>query len=485
MMEVQKMWLNGKDWLFSAVYSLFFISFFSLSTTPFFYHTSLDSEVFQNMGMAILKGKTLYVDLFDHKGCILFFINAICIFFNKTWGLWLFQCIYLCINVYLWIKIIKLLCNTGFSRLCFGIMLFFVMQSYFGEGNLSEEWSLLFIGLPVYMSIKSISQYTELTYKQLFVIGLCIGIVAFIRLNNILLIFGYLFYFLWFALKSRNYVYVGKGILTIFLGVLIPTLFCVSIFYVKGGVEGVCGLWFGTFGFNMEYMNKYNSATPLPLSFKIISFAPIVMMILLSLVCLKKQRNQVLPLVLSYIIGLLFVGQTLFRHYFIVFIPLFVVTWGVICSLRYSNIIKIIVIVTFVGASANPMRRYVEHFYRGGDVLVAMRCKQFRGMLEKIPITQRDSIWNYNAQEAMDAIVDAGIVQCNRVIIPFHLDISEKLAEKERNKIVKVQPLWILVNRKYYIDDAVDREFIEKSYIPVDSTYVEGMENIILLQRKY
>lgn len=486
-MDIRNLWSlkNKKDWCFSVLFSLFFISLFSLSTTPFFYYTSLDSEIFQNIGMAILRGKIPYVDLFDHKGCILFFINAICIYINKTWGLWIVQCLYLCINVYLWIQIIKLLCIDKFSRLNVGIVLFFVLQSYFGEGNLSEEWSLFFIGLPVFISVKALSKHTLLSSGQLFIIGLCIGIVVFIRPNNILLIFGYLLFFLLLAVKEKAYAYIWKGVFLIFLGVLIPTMFCVSFFYVKAGAIGVEELLFGTFGFNIEYMNKYNSAAPLSLQFKILSYAPIVMMILLSLFCLKKHKEQVTPLVCSYGIGLLFVGQTLFRHYFLVFVPLIVVTWGLLYSLKFANLFKIIFLITFVGASINPLRRYMEYFYRGGNALVAMRCEQFRGILQKIPVEQRDDIWNYNGQEVMDAIVDADMVQCNRIIIPFHLNISGKLADEERNKIVRKQPIWILVNRKYVIDDVVDREFLEKFYIPVDSTHVKGMENVILMRRKY
>ena len=471
------------EWVISFLFSLSFLVFFSFSTTPLFDAASLDSEIFQDMGIAVLKGKTPYVDLFDHKGCILYFINALGIWINRTWGLLLLQILFFCVNVYLWLKIVRILTPMA-SNIYFLMSILFVLLSYFDGGNLTEEWSLLFISLPIYWCVQSLSKDRLLNVWQLFVIGLCIGIVTFIRVNNILLIFGYLAYFLWLALKNKQYSYVGKGIFFICMGILIPMLICTYFFYIKAGVWGCEELWFGTFGFNMEYMSRYNSTTPLSFWFKILSYAPIVMMILLSLLCMKKDWQQVIPLLLSFGVGLLLVGQTLFRHYFLVFVPLMAVTWGLLAGVTCSRVLRLVFLLTFIGASFNPLRRYVEHFAIGNNQKVHERREQFTKMIAQIPIVQRDSIWSYNAQEAMDAFVTAGIVQCNRIIIPFHLDISAKLAESEKNKIVEVHPQWVLLNRKYAIHDAIDREYIGSNYVPVDSTYVEGIENVVLMHRK-
>ena len=187
-------WLKrNREWFVSVLFSVAFITFCSLSTTPFFHFAFLDSEIFQNMGMALLRGKIPYIDLFDHKGCILFFINAAGIWINRIWGLWILQSVYLCANFYLWLSIIRIF-SLRYSLSCFVCTIFFVLQSYFGDGNLTEEWSLLFIGLPIYWGARAISRHESLSIMQVFYIGLCVGIVAFIRINNVMLIFGYLFY---------------------------------------------------------------------------------------------------------------------------------------------------------------------------------------------------------------------------------------------------------------------------------------------------
>jgi hypothetical protein len=61
----------------SKFYSLllFFVSFvfvtlFSRSTSFLYVFEGGDPSVFKQMGLSLLRGKTLYVDYFDNKGCI-------------------------------------------------------------------------------------------------------------------------------------------------------------------------------------------------------------------------------------------------------------------------------------------------------------------------------------------------------------------------------------------------------------------------------
>jgi hypothetical protein len=57
--------------------SALFLLVFSCSTNPFSTVDGFDSTVFKYMGQALAEGKVIYRDLFDNKGPILYFINAI------------------------------------------------------------------------------------------------------------------------------------------------------------------------------------------------------------------------------------------------------------------------------------------------------------------------------------------------------------------------------------------------------------------------
>ena len=61
----------------SIVASAIFCLLFAFNVNPFFSNNGGDSAIFQQLGLAILKGKAIYVDIFDHKGFILFLIQSI------------------------------------------------------------------------------------------------------------------------------------------------------------------------------------------------------------------------------------------------------------------------------------------------------------------------------------------------------------------------------------------------------------------------
>ena len=74
--------VNSKfyPWLLFFV-SFVFVALFSRSTSFLYIFEGADPSVFKQMGRAVLKGKILYIDYFDNKGCLLYFIHAL--------GLWL------------------------------------------------------------------------------------------------------------------------------------------------------------------------------------------------------------------------------------------------------------------------------------------------------------------------------------------------------------------------------------------------------------
>ena len=53
-------------WAVSVVYTLVFYN----AISPIHINGGVDSAIFESMGMAILQGKTPYIDLFDHKGIL-------------------------------------------------------------------------------------------------------------------------------------------------------------------------------------------------------------------------------------------------------------------------------------------------------------------------------------------------------------------------------------------------------------------------------
>lgn len=71
------------NWLLLFLVSFCFNFIFSGSTTPLYKSMSIDSAIFQEIGLAILHGKIPYTDIFDHKGLYLYMIDALGLAINS------------------------------------------------------------------------------------------------------------------------------------------------------------------------------------------------------------------------------------------------------------------------------------------------------------------------------------------------------------------------------------------------------------------
>ena len=137
-----------------SVLSFCYLLFFSVTLSPLMNSDELgmDSSMFELMGLAVLKGYIPYVDLFDHKGPLLYFIEAI-----GQWlipgkmGLFLLQALSLSIIVNLWFSIAKMFTDYIKSYLCV-VLMFFSYHIISIEGNLTEDWSILFRSFSLFSS---------------------------------------------------------------------------------------------------------------------------------------------------------------------------------------------------------------------------------------------------------------------------------------------------------------------------------------------
>ena len=145
--------------IFLSVYLLGMLLASSFTSPLYPWDYGGDSAIFSLVGQGITQGKFLYVDLFDHKGPVLFFIEALGDLLCGRTGIWLVQCIFGVINLlilyfsWLLIRIKQEKCALIDCSAIFiaGYSIFFYT---FERGNLSEEYSLPFISICIYFFIK-------------------------------------------------------------------------------------------------------------------------------------------------------------------------------------------------------------------------------------------------------------------------------------------------------------------------------------------
>lgn len=167
----------------------------SLGTSPVYPHNfSYDSAFFRFIGKEILKGKVPYRDVWDHKGPVLYFLQALGALGGTTNKgtniLFLMQLLSISVSTYFQYKIYCLFedDSRSFTKfMMYLISLCSVFSITIESGNLSEEWCLPMTCCSLYLLTKfSVNAKNDGKHPRAyaFIHGIMIGLMMLIRANN-------------------------------------------------------------------------------------------------------------------------------------------------------------------------------------------------------------------------------------------------------------------------------------------------------------
>ena len=265
--------------MFIMMMAAVFIIFLSGSTSFLisnFY--SFDSAIFQVIGKGWSQGLIPYTQCFDHKGPLIFLIDAIGYGFGigKN-GIMIVQWVFMVCTMYIAYKTGKLLMKTGLSFLAM-IFMWATMMITYSDGNMTEEYSLVFICMTMYFGIKYLIEYSKKEkvkhpVKYAFIYGISFGTVIY----NFLYANGSTFeltkevaYGLYFVVAtviiSAVYTMYKRvdlvGIYSLFTSVLSLFMFLningyvhyymISIPFIILDIYFVCELWHDSYGHKLK-----------------------------------------------------------------------------------------------------------------------------------------------------------------------------------------------------------------------------------------
>ena len=469
------------SWAIYGILSLaafLFVFLFSCTTSPLYEHHPFwfhgDSGIFQEMGVCLAQGGTPYVDLFDHKGPVLWFIQALGILISPRWGLLILQTLFLYITLVLWHKTVIILTQKQVPSLLISLLGLFFLMAFYQRGNLCEEWSLLFISIPIFLYIIRWNTGSSYQHSDCFAIGLCVGMLAMIRLNNTAPIIGFVLWHFVYCIKGKEYKRLWNDIALICCGIAIVIILCSIFYYIKAGWSGVYEMFYGTFFFNFLYFGDKNQLSFLSLLQHYI--IPVVFLFIATIPLFndKKKISLCIPCFFSYVVTLLAIGSFEFWHYMMIFIPLYIVTLGVLIQKKnlFGTLLLGLVIVysAYIGYDATD----VLLFRLRGKTANTEINDGFHRFVSSLPSSERKSIFNDGLNYiGAGLFADENIYQCNRIIYKGHTDISTHLQEYEASHGIKdLQPTWVLIQGPR--PEAKD-EYMATYYTLADS--IPGGEN--------
>lgn len=291
-------------------------------STILFPQIKSDYAVFTTLGYGWLNGKIPYLELFDHKGPIVFLIQLIALSLNiGKWGIWLFEIIAAVISFELMYRI-GILLKLGWKYNIASV--FVAMISYFcyvDGGNSVEEWSLPFELWALYLGIKFLlfnKNKVNKVKKYSLYVGICFGLVSLIRINNNCIICGVILALIIHFIKNKEYNYIWDSTLYFILGLIISIIPFIIYFSYFGALKD---MFYATFTFNWYYKQAWPTS---PFKAVFVMLTPCLILPITSYFYDQKYRTNLFltSSFIAIITFLTFCNGRDYGHYFLMVVPL-------------------------------------------------------------------------------------------------------------------------------------------------------------------
>ena len=331
--EKKERWIS---YLFIAVVLFVFMLFFSSATSPVFDNFyGRDSAYYRFIGASLLKGRVPYRDVWDNKGPILFFIQAIGALHGTQNGkislIFLMQLAALFAGLLIAERTDRFVNSSQRHRAVrFSLLTVCalpVLAAYIQNGNLTEEWSLPFICCSLNLFIRYCMRNRENGYghpcKYAFIHGICFAVIAFIRINNSITLCAGLLVIGIILIIKKQWANLFKNIVFGLLGIAVITI-PVFVYYLSK--HALCEMLYASFIYNLNYAESFAHK-----SFSghdiIARFFPILISLLLILIHILRTRVirpvDVIILVIVIANAAMLTKLNTYLHYYLILFPVY------------------------------------------------------------------------------------------------------------------------------------------------------------------
>ena len=142
-----------------------------------------DQGVYLYIGQQILDGGTPYRDAWDHKGPLIYYINALGLWFTDSiWGVWFLEIVILFLATVSSFLAMRMVFD---STIAFSSTILWLvsLQQVLDHGNTVEEYSLLFQFAAIYFYV--LSEISSKGYWNEIMVGIMAAMAFSLRPNNI------------------------------------------------------------------------------------------------------------------------------------------------------------------------------------------------------------------------------------------------------------------------------------------------------------
>ena len=481
--------------IFCVTCAFIYLLLFSTTLSPLYSVEACDSSMFKLMGQVIIRGKLPYVDMFEHKGPMLYCLQAL-----GQWlipgrnGLFVLAIAALSISIVCWYKSARFF-TTPIKSIIVICLTLFTYYLYTDSGNLAEDWNIPFISLSYYLILMLLFDKTGNFLIHGSIVGLCLACSFFIRPNDAVALIGApIFGIVLWLLNERKYQTIAKWVGGIIIGFSAIT----SVFIIWFAANNALwDFWYGVIGFNAKYTTGISGLITGCFRFDKLGYIPFL--VALFILCRQHKEGRLMYIQIPTIIAAyILLGGNVYQHYWIVWIPILFFSYWLLAVAQSNKALTIMAICLFVSLPMFSNRDWVKNrimIYNQiqRDVHYVDPAEVYSKVLfDSIPQEDQDSIWSYNLtwktkdvskpSNAFNVLLYNEIIPCNRVPLIFMAEKDSALLDYM--DITKEAPKYILFSQQHTVP---------QSYALCDSMYIESNYNvkkicnelhIILYQRK-
>ncbi|NDW10532.1 hypothetical protein [Dysgonomonas sp. 520] len=242
----KELWLIPVFFVLSLVI-LLFASFCS----PLYEYKGYDSAIFMLVGKAVAAGKLMYVDIFDHKGPVMFFLQAFLMKAGGVNAVFCFEVVNLTLIFYIIYKIYRLFALPPRFLFIPILLISILMLNTLEGGNVTEEYSIPLLLGCLYLAIRYMLDDDERhPPKYAFCYGIAFSLLALIRITNAAGLCGIIAAVSILLVYEREWENLFKNIIYFLIGVAC-ICFPIGIYFLENNAFNE--MVYATFTFNSKY----------------------------------------------------------------------------------------------------------------------------------------------------------------------------------------------------------------------------------------
>lgn len=389
--------------LFLGLLTLFMMFIMASNNSPLIQYIGPDSGIYLLIGKHLNRGAVLYKDLFDHKGPIIFFFNALPqLIIKGPTGVWILEVLCMFMSVVLMYKIAYKILKTKASILIPMVYLW-MTSSLMTGGSYAEEYSNVFAIVSIYIFVNWVETQDQQLYPwQSYVLGVCTAMTFFMKPNTVAVIAAVILLIGVLTLRNTPRKAIAYSVYGI-LGLLTITVPLLLYHYSQ---HTLAEMFNATLLHNLRYskvgLEQKHWSIFLDSSFKIWRFGMFSVITYGFIRCqIYKDRLYGFFLGLSALLVYISVsvGGRDFRYYLVIGVPL--VVFALICVMKHGTVeLKrllnkrrqvLIGVLLFIMA----YRAYGSHPIAQRDTI--MQYKQdIKALAKHIPEDEKTQVFGYD-----------------------------------------------------------------------------------------